>query len=1316
MAYNWYKCMKRLLSIFILMALFCANGSAQMQAHPLLPGGKKPTKTMAPKSVVTSGDTLSYCGNIDYQYNVGYSNSSSTNYRCYWGIMIPSANLAGRNYLKSVMLYVTYSGTYTMNIFTGGTDAPDSLIHTQTNSFENYQTGWNEILLDSTCAIPSGNLWITFEAYGIVYPASASYYCGDANSDWITSNLDVSSWYHAISGESCTWMIKAITSATVPAPAPIVSIYGGTTVPMGDTATFICYSPNATSITWNITADYTYIIGDTAKAVWNTLGTKQVIVTASNSNGTTSDTLEVEVINCTVNTLPHVWDFEDRDEMACWTFVDWDGSVNGWYYYNNPNYLYSPDSSSGIVYSSSWDGYVDNWLMSPAIQLPTGSTALLSWDAGPYSSNLYYGEHYSVYVSTTPNVNNAILLGSFTFTGYSWTHPAINLSAYAGQTIYIAFRHTSGENVLMLDNVTIETVDAVDISCTGNGAGHAYRTTDYSAELCGALEYITPGMVASYDFIATDGALTHLYVNNVDQMANVVTHTSGASVTVHTYSFTTTAGITSIEAVYEYNCGVSTFPYSMGFETNEHYADCWDTANFSDTVIVWNGDTIPYYSSWEIDDYDGYNSSHSIGSISGLYLYHYNGNTYEEAIVPAYPDCWLISPSIQIPTGNTARLSWKTLTYNESLMDYFGIEGYETYSVYVSTSGTDTGNFTRLAEYTNTSDGWQAMNLDLSAYAGQTIHIAFHHTGGTYYLALDNITVESGNLVNINCTGIGSGYTIHTDSYHDEPWFNDLCGTSELLPTGFLASYDFIPSDGDLEHLYVNNVDHINDVIIHSSSTAATYYTYSFTVTGNTTINPVFSYDFYPVTINCSGDGLGYVRHYEYNYNENLCGEIDSVRQGFLASYDFIPSSGNELTHLYVNSVDHINDAYVHSNGTYNTVSYAYSFNVTAATTVMPVFSRIPYTITATSANPSMGMVTGGGNYFYDSIAILTATPMPHYEFLYWGLILDGDTIIIDNEELEEEGFTINPLQFPVQRDMSLVAFFGPENYTVTVAPNNVLYGSVEGGGTFEYLQPVTVSATAYSGYHFQMWSNGSTYNPYTFPASENLDLVAVFIADGDTNQYFAVTTAVNDPTMGTVTGSGVFTLGQTTTLTAVPNTGYHFVQWQDGNTDNPRTITVTADAEYTAYFAADQGITYTLTVLSASDTMGTVTGSGSFAYGDEAELKAMPFEGFRFVQWQDGDTANPRIVIVTSDSTFIATFAPLTGISDVAGSNTIVYSYEKHIFVNGTEGRCVRVFDISGRLLTRVDRAAENLVFTMQHTGVYIVTIGEKAYRVVIR
>ena len=72
---------------------------------------------------------------------------------------------------------------------------------------------------------------------------------------------------------------------------------------------------------------------------------------------------------------------------------------------------------------------------------------------------------------------------------------------------------------------------------------------------------------------------------------------------------------------------------------------------------------------------------------------------------------------------------------------------------------------------------------------------------------------------------------------------------------------------------------------------------------------------------------------------------------------------------------------------------------------------------------------------------------------------------------------------------------------------------------------------------------------------------------------YYTITVLSNNNDWGTVSGGGSFLENTTTTISATPNQGYHFVQWQDGNTDNPRTITVTADMTYTATFAEGVGI-----------------------------------------------------------------------------------------------------------------------------------------------
>lgn len=67
----------------------------------------------------------------------------------------------------------------------------------------------------------------------------------------------------------------------------------------------------------------------------------------------------------------------------------------------------------------------------------------------------------------------------------------------------------------------------------------------------------------------------------------------------------------------------------------------------------------------------------------------------------------------------------------------------------------------------------------------------------------------------------------------------------------------------------------------------------------------------------------------------------------------------------------------------------------------------------------------------------------------------------------------------------------------------------------------------------------------------------------------YTITVKANNDAYGTVLGGGDYVENATATLTATPNAGYSFVKWDDGVKDNPRTVTVTADATYTAIFEA---------------------------------------------------------------------------------------------------------------------------------------------------
>ncbi len=64
----------------------------------------------------------------------------------------------------------------------------------------------------------------------------------------------------------------------------------------------------------------------------------------------------------------------------------------------------------------------------------------------------------------------------------------------------------------------------------------------------------------------------------------------------------------------------------------------------------------------------------------------------------------------------------------------------------------------------------------------------------------------------------------------------------------------------------------------------------------------------------------------------------------------------------------------------------------------------------------------------------------------------------------------------------------------------------------------------------------------------------------------YSITVSVNDSIMGSANVDRNSICGNQ--FSATPNFGYHFVQWSDGSTENPRTLTLTQDTILTAEFA----------------------------------------------------------------------------------------------------------------------------------------------------
>ena len=120
----------------------------------------------------------------------------------------------------------------------------------------------------------------------------------------------------------------------------------------------------------------------------------------------------------------------------------------------------------------------------------------------------------------------------------------------------------------------------------------------------------------------------------------------------------------------------------------------------------------------------------------------------------------------------------------------------------------------------------------------------------------------------------------------------------------------------------------------------------------------------------------------------------------------------------------------------------------------------------------------------------------------------------------------------------------------------------------------------------------------------------------------FAITTEPSDPSMGTTTGDDKVTLGEMVEITAIPNYGYRFVQWNDGVTDNPRWVKVTEAAHYIAEFeAVTNGVNLSINNGPwnvCENEYGKVTGAGEYGYTEIVTISAQANEHYDFIGWDD--------------------------------------------------------------------------------------------------
>lgn len=332
------------------------------------------------------------------------------------------------------------------------------------------------------------------------------------------------------------------------------------------------------------------------------------------------------------------------------------------------------------------------------------------------------------------------------------------------------------------------------------------------------------------------------------------------------------------------------------------------------------------------------------------------------------------------------------------------------------------------------------------------------------------------------------------------------------------------------------------------------------------------------------------------------------------------------------------------------------------------------FQVSLSSVDEQMGTVIGAGSYAHHSEVSIEATAMEGYHFDAW-----NGTI------------TANPYTFVLEQDTTFVASFSPNSYTLTLKSDGAVLKSME----VHYGEVVTLAqldtTPTKNGYEFAGWNQ-------TFPLTIGAEDVVVE-AKWNKKTYLLTLEAEHGAIAGEFTNPVPYM--NVVVITAVPDEGYHFVMWKDGQTEEERVVRIVCDTTMIALFEPNQyqlslmdddmllktmsvtfGEEVTASILDyvpekegydfdgwlpelpmvmgAADTELQaqwskknyhVTVKAEHATVDEftspvpfessLELNVRPADGYHFASWSDGSLENPRHIVVVKDTVLEAMVAP---------------------------------------------------------------------------
>ena len=326
-------------------------------------------------------------------------------------------------------------------------------------------------------------------------------------------------------------------------------------------------------------------------------------------------------------------------------------------------------------------------------------------------------------------------------------------------------------------------------------------------------------------------------------------------------------------------------------------------------------------------------------------------------------------------------------------------------------------------------------------------------------------------------------------------------------------------------------------------------------------------------------------------------------------------------------------------------------------------FSLNSYDLTVLAG--SGGSVSGSGSFSHGTNPSISATPDTGYSFNGW----NGEGIA----DPSAPSTTVD-----MSQARSLSASFSLNSYDLTVLAESG--GSVSGSGSFPHGSLVNVSATPNSGYSFVQWVGAgisdSTAPNTTLIMNSDQSITAQFAQSEQS--LFSLVLQANPQSSGILIGDGNYPQDQNVSISAEPIAGYSFDRWEgypiNNSPDSNTSLILDSNITITAHFTR---LNYLINLDSPGG--GTVTGTGTYAFGSEANLSAEASTGYQFDYWNGTGIPDPLAPVfsltVSQDLSLEAIFSPLPytltlngslgGSASFSGTNP--FSYDSNVSITAT-------------------------------------------------